>query len=233
VAGTSLALCLARTTGLAFDTERKSQIVNHFSDTEELLHMKSSTKLNSLALALALAIPLVAQAESTVQTGAGALTANAHVDFSIVIPKILALRVGTAGAGIDSIVFTVPAASVGNATPIAGTGGDLTGGVVTAIVQANSGTVTLNAQATGTLSNGAGDTISHSQITTASNNPNLPAPVLNDATSANVTLTPTAKLVNQSAQWTYSYSNSAVVPAGTYGGVNVNNGRVTYQATMP
>src|SRR5215813_5015825 len=119
--------------------------------------MKSSTKLNSLALALALTIPLAAQAESTVQTGAGALTANARVDFSIVIPKILLLRVGSAGAGIDSIVFTVPAASVGNTTPIAGTGGDLTGGVVTAIVQANSGTVTLNATATGALSDGAGD----------------------------------------------------------------------------
>ena len=195
--------------------------------------MKSSTKLNSLALALALTIPLGAQAESTVQTGAGALTANARVDFSIVIPKILFLRVGSAGVGIDSIVFTVPAASVGNATPIAGTGGDLTGGVVTAIVQANSGTVTLNAQATGALSNGAGDSINYTQITTASNNPNLPAPVLSNATSANVTLTPAAKLVNQRAQWTYSYSNSAVVPAGTYGGVGVNNGRVTYQATMP
>jgi len=199
--------------------------------------MKSSTKLNSLALALALALPLAAQAESNISSvnvpPGTSLTTNAHVDFSIVIPKILFLRVGSAGAGIDSIVFNVPAASVGNTTPIAGTGGDLTGGVVTAIVQANSGTVTLNAQAAGALLNGAGDSISHSQITTASNNPNLPAPVLSDATSANVTLTPTAKLVNQSAQWTYSYSNSAVVPAGTYGGVNVNNGRVTYQATMP
>jgi len=200
--------------------------------------MKSSTKLNSLALALALAIPLAAQAESTVQTGAGALTANARVDFSIVIPKILFLRVGTAGAGIDLITFTVPSGSVGNSTPISGTGGDLTGGVVTAVVQANSGTVTLNAQATGALSDGAaGDTISYSQIvTTAATNTTatiLQAPVLANGTSANITLTPVSKIVNQDAKWTYTYSNTAVVPAGTYGGINTNNGRITYQATMP
>ncbi|HTO44843.1 MAG TPA: hypothetical protein VML56_12270 [Burkholderiales bacterium] len=199
--------------------------------------MKSSTKLNSLALALALAIPLAAQAESNVSTGAGALTTTARVDFSVVIPKILFLRVGSAGAGIDSIVFTVPSGSVGNATPIAGTGGDLTNGVVTAVVQANSGTVTLNATATGALSDGAGDSINYTQIvTTAATNTTatvLAAPVLANGTSGNVTLTPVSKIVNQDAKWTYTYSNSAVVPAGTYGGVNTNNSRVTYTATMP
>ncbi len=39
-------------------------------------------------------------------------------------------------------------------------------------------------------------------------------------------------VVNQSAAWTYSYANSVVVPAGTYGGVGVNNGRVTYTASV-
>ena len=199
--------------------------------------MKVSTRLNSLAVALALAIPLAAQAESNVQTGAGALTTTARVDFSVVIPKILFLRVGSAGAGIDAIVFTVPAASVGNATPIAGTGGDLTGGVVTAVVQANSGTVTLNATATGALSDGAGDSINYTQIvTTAATNTTatiLAAPVLANGTSGNITLTPVSKIVNQDAKWTYTYSNSAVVPAGTYGGVNTNNSRVTYTVTMP
>ncbi len=38
---------------------------------------------------------------------------------------------------------------------------------------------------------------------------------------------------NQDAQWTYSYDNTDVVPAGIYGGVNANNGRVTYTASLP
>jgi hypothetical protein len=199
--------------------------------------MKYSTQLKSLALALSLAMPFSVLAESSVVTGAGALTTNARVDFTVVIPKILFLRVGAAGAGIDLITFTVPSGSVGNATPIAGTGGDLTGGVVTAVVQANSGTVTLNATAGGALSDGAGDTIAYSQITTAAatltTGTVLAAPVLTNGVSGNVTLTPVSKIVNQDARWTYTYANSAVVPAGTYGGVGVNNGRVTYTASMP
>ncbi len=196
--------------------------------------MKTPTRVAGLALATTLIMPIAVQAESSVQTGAGALNTSAHVDFSIVIPKVLFLRVGAAGAGIDSIVFTVPAASVGNGTGIAGTGGDLTGGQVTAIVQANSnGTVSLTATATGALSDGAGDTINYSQITTASNNPSFLAPVLTNGLSVPITLAPVGKLVNQAAVWTYTYSNSAVVPAGNYGGINTNNGRVTYTASVP
>jgi hypothetical protein len=204
------------------------------SDTKELFQMKYSTQLKSLAFALSLAVPFAVQAESSVATGGGALSTSAHVDFSIVIPKVLFLRVGALGAGVDSIVFTVPAASVGNAIPIAGTGGDLTAGQVTATVQANSnGTVSLTALATGALSDGAGDTINYSQITTASNNPSFLAPVLTNGLSGAITVPPVSKLVNQTAVWTYSYANGFVVPAGTYGGVNTNNGRVTYTASVP
>jgi hypothetical protein len=198
--------------------------------------MKTPIRVAGLALATTLILPTAVQAESSVATTLvnAPLSTSAHVDFSIVIPKILFLRVGAAGAGIDSIVFTVPAASVGNGTGIAGTGGDLTGGQVTAIVQANSnGTVTLNATATGALLDAAGDTINYSQITTASNNPSFLAPVLANGVSGNITVTPVGKVVNQSAVWTYTYSNSAVVPAGTYGGVNTNNGRVQYTASVP
>jgi hypothetical protein len=41
------------------------------------------------------------------------------------------------------------------------------------------------------------------------------------------------RIVNQDARWTYSYANTALVPSGTYGGVNTNNGRVTYTASLP
>ena len=212
--------------------------------------MKSSTGLKTLLAVAALTLPILTFAESNVQTGAATAApgATAHVDFSIVIPKILYLRVGngssyTTGAlsanpTVDLITFSPTAAQVGNGTPIAGTGGDLTGGVETAAVVSNSGNVTLNATATGALSDGAGDTIPYTQITTSvttlTSATALPAPVLTNATSANVVLTaPPTKVIVQDAKWTYSYVNSANAPAGTYGGVNVNNGRVVYTATMP
>ena len=193
------------------------------------------------AVAIVLGIPLVAGAESNFTTGvATPLLATAKVDFTIIIPKFVSLQVGTAGAGaVDLIIFTVPAASIGaGGAGIAGTGGDLTGGVVTAKVTGNNGQVTLTSTATGALSNGVGDTIAYTQITTVASvltsATALPAPVLTNGVSAGVlpTLTGT-KITNQDAKWTYNYSNSAVVAAGTYGGVNVNNGRVTYTASMP
>ena len=192
------------------------------------------------AVALALGIPLVASAESNFTTGVGTpLTASAKVDFTIIIPKFISLRVGTAGTGnIDLITFTVPAASVGaGGAGIAGTGGDLTGGVVTAKVTGNNGQISLTSLATGALSNGT-DTIPFTEITTTSivltSATALPAPILTNGLSAAVSPTLTGtKITNQDAKWTYNYANSAVVASGTYGGVGVNNGRVTYTASMP
>ena len=196
--------------------------------------MKSSTKFTLVMLALSLAVPAAARAESSTVSGGANLSTTAHVDFSIIIPRVLFLRIGALGAGIDAIVFTVPAANVGNGTPVAGTGGDLTLGQVTAVVQANgNANVQLKADATGALTNASGDTINYSQINTASNNGSLPAPVLNNATSGTITVNAVGKIVNQSAVWTYSYLNSAVVPAGTYGSTVALNGRITYTATLP
>jgi len=202
-------------------------------------------------LAASVVAPLLCHAESNVQTGAVTSSpgATAHVDFQIMIPKFLYLRVGTgssyttgvyaANPTVDQITWAPTSAQVGNGTAIAGTGGDLTGGVETAAVVANSGNVTLNATTSGALSDGAGDSISFAQITTtATTNTSataLPAPVLVDgATSANVVLTAgAAKVIKQDAKWAYSYANTVTPPAGVYGGVNANNSRVTYTATMP
>jgi hypothetical protein len=195
-------------------------------------------------------LPLAALAESSVQTGAATASpgATAHVDFQITIPKVLYLRVGTGSsyttgtlatnAAVDQIQFAPAAAAVGNGTAVAATGGDLTGGVETAAIVSNSGTVTLNATSTGALSNGAASTIAFTQITTTSSTLTtataLPAPVLSNGVSSNVILTaPANKVISQDAKWTYSYANSTTPAAGTYGGVNVNNSRVTYTATMP
>src|SRR2546429_560544 len=109
---------------------------------------------------------------------------------------------------------------------------------VTAAVVSNSGNVTLNATATGALGDGAGDSIAYTQITTTATTLTsataLPAPTLANGASANVVITaPPTKVIIQDAKWTYAYANTTTPPAGTYGGVNVNNGRVVYTATMP
>ena len=211
--------------------------------------MKPSVILKALVGA-ALALPLIAHAESNVQVGAATAApgATAHVDFSVVIPKILYLRVGTgsayasgtlaSNAAVDLITFSPTAAQLGSGTAIVGVGGDLTAGVETAAIVSNSGNVTLNATATGALLDATGDSIPFSQITTTAttltSGTALPAPTLTNATSANVLLVaPATKVIVQDAKWTFAYANSTFVPTGTYGGVNTQNGRVVYTATMP
>lgn len=209
--------------------------------------MRTSFAIKGILVAAAAAAPMLCNAESNFQNGAGALTATAHVDFQITIPKFLFLRVGTgtgtAAGGFatvgttDLITWAPTAAQVGNGTALAGTGGDLTGGVETAVVVANNGNVTLSSTTTGPLNDGAGDTISYSKITTtASANTTattLAAPALADGATTTVTLTAVGKVVQQDAKWAYTYANNTTPPAGTYGGVNTNGGRVTYTASLP
>jgi len=193
-----------------------------------------------------------AHAESNFVSGdTGSLTATAHLDLVVTIPRILYLRVGTGtdytNAGtVDLINFTVPAASIGKGTAVAGTGGDLSGGAVTVRVMGNGGDITLNSSTTGPLTNGnASQQIGWNRITVASaplatttanfTNGTLAHPTFNATGGAgsSVLLPSTNKMVQQEAKWTYSYANADVVAAGTYGGAGINNGRVTYTATMP
>jgi hypothetical protein len=63
----------------------------------------------------------------------------------------------------------------------------------------------------------------------------LPAPALADGATSSVVVAGMGKgkMVRRDAKWAYTYSNATVPPAGTYGGVNTNNGRVTYTASEP
>ena len=102
--------------------------------------MKINMKfIRNLCVTTLLLVPALSNAESNFQTGAGALTATGKLDFSITIPKALYIRIGTGAnlanlATVDLINFTVPAANIGNGTPVAGTGGDLTNGTVTCLL---------------------------------------------------------------------------------------------------
>jgi hypothetical protein len=210
--------------------------------------MKTAIALKTLLGAASLALPLSVFAESNVQSGAGTLTATAHVDFSIVIPQILYLRVGTGSSyntgvltsnpAVDLITFSPTAAQVGSGTALAGTGGDITGSTETAAIVSNFGTVTLTSTSSGALGDGAGDSIPFTQITTAATSntfaTTLAAPVLSNGAGSTVTITaPATKVIQADAKWAFSYANTTTPPAGTYGGVNVNNSRVIYTATMP
>jgi hypothetical protein len=212
--------------------------------------MLRASRLTHAIVTMAAAAPLLCHAESNLQNGAASpLTATAHVDFQITIPKFLFLRIGTgtgtaaggwvANGTIDLISWAPASGTVGNGVALAGTGGDLTGGVETAVVVANGGNVTLSSTTLGALNDGVGDTISYATIQTTSHKltsaPMLKAPALVDGGSSTVVVVPTGKnkTVQRDAKWTYTYANATTPPGGTYGGVNTNNGRVTYTASVP
>lgn len=189
----------------------------------------------------ALGLPMWAHAESVVNTGSGALSAAARLDFRVTIPKVLFLQVGTgtmmATTGtINLIDFVVPAGSAGNGTPVAATAGsgDVGNGTVTARLRSNGGTVTLVTATTGALTSGT-NTLAFTQIgatAAAGTTPNLfAAPALtNGSASAPVPVTG-GTITDRDALWTFSYLNAALVPPGTYGGT-ATNGRVTYTASV-
>ena len=210
--------------------------------------MRTSTVIKAVLAATALT-PLLCQAESNLATGGGGgVTATAHVDFQITIPKFLFLRIGTgpgtvaggwaSGGNIDLITFTPTPAQLGTGSLAAASGGDISPGVETAVVAGNDGDVTLSSTTAGAMGDGSGDTISWATITTTpahnTTGTMLLPPALADGATTSITLTSVAKIVQQDAKWTYAYTNATIPPAGTYGGAGgTNNGRVTYTASAP
>jgi hypothetical protein len=190
-------------------------------------------------LLAAISLPGTLLAESASVNGDRPLSAAANLDFQIKIPGILRFRVGSDGAGIDLIEFNPTAANLGNNTPLAGTGGDLTGGQVTVELFSNAGQITItptNNSGGNGLDNGLGDNISYDEILTASSDAAvLPVPVLSDTGGTTSQPPPTSgnRVTNLAESWTYTYANTAVYPEGTYGGVNAQGGRVTYTAVAP
>jgi len=185
--------------------------------------MRPSFKLIASAVSLA-ALPSLALAESDIVSGSG--SAVAKLDFQITIPRVLFLQVGTGTFGVDvttvdKIDFAPTATEVINATtPISGTGGDMTGGAVTARLFGNDGQISLTSSTLGALNNGGSDTISWSQISTTVtpiSGTTLAHPTLADTGTPQVTPTPNigTKVTNLQSTWTYAYLNPADAAAGT------------------
>jgi len=230
---------------------------NILHDSTGANFMKRS--LNCIAaVCIAASLPLSALAESSFQTGTGPLSSSANLDFQVTIPAVLYLQVGAGSAlgtntNISKIDFVVPSASVGNGSTIVaqGASGDLQNGRVTARVVGNNGPIDFSAATTGAMlasgaTTGNSDSISWSEIAVGARALTTPtsaaysllsAPALVDGSVTTVKLTPAiGRTVQQEAEWDFSYLNSKVVNAGTYGdtsGNGGNNGRVTYTASMP
>lgn len=206
-----------------------------------------------------LCLPGVALAEATVTDPASTgSTAQAHLFVTVEVPAVLSLRVGTGGAvntanpTVDSLVFAVPAGSVGSGTPVAArvTDGDLGSGSVTVRVYSNFGTsVNLSSAVDGPLTSSTvpGNTISWSEISVASAalasassgfiNAAIAHPPFNTAAAGGSSASPTilaavSQLVRYEGQWTYGYANANTIPFGSYGGTIALKGRVTYTATQ-
>jgi hypothetical protein len=167
--------------------------------------------------------------------------ASARLNLRLVYPRFLFFRVGTTGATVNLLSFTVPGTSVGDGTPVAAAGGTALGGTALDVeVRGNNGQVTITATnssgglglGTGTASDGR---IDYDAIATTSSSAQLPAPVLTNAGGTAAQPTLNAALVTQrTATWAYAYLNTTLPSAGTYGGVvATRGGRVTYTATMP
>lgn len=173
-------------------------------------------------------------------------TATARLDFTVNIDKYIFFRVGAApwptlSGAVSNVGFVLapsipPTPVTGNNTAVNWNGAapafnvSASGNVLPVEVRSNGGQVSLRAQASAALSSGA-NSIPLSEILIASNNANLPAPVIPDSgagPSVNVPGTAFGNLVTvRQANWTFTYANTAPRPAGTY------NGQVTFTATIP
>jgi hypothetical protein len=193
--------------------------------------MKFAKKLLALAV---IGAAFSAHAESDINSVSAVVqNAVAKLDFRIVVPRIIFLSVGTTtnfadNTTVDRVDFNLAATDVGSTTAVAGALGTGLGYPVPVRVLGNGGNVTLTANGvSGGLTNGT-QTVPWTQITGTSSNASLPNPAIGNGVAGTAsTLTAVAGVVNQSANWSFSYANSNPVAAGTY------NGQVTYTAALP
>jgi hypothetical protein len=198
--------------------------------------MKTAACTAGLLLAAAFFMGGEARAASATDSTASGYSASVTLSHQISYPTFLRFQVGAPGATLSAITcnLTAQAASLGNGTNLPCTGGDLGSGASTVSVKSNAGQIRLTATTTGMLLAGAAS-IPYSEILTASNDANLPAPTLpSGGTSGSVNVALSAgSVTDRTASWTYTFDNTSLYASGTYGGVNVNNGRVTYTASSP
>lgn len=188
--------------------------------------MKSVRAIRGLALTSLASLGLIAMtpaiAESDFETGAGALSATADLDFRVIIPRFISFRVGTTGAVEDLVEFNVAAANVGTGTDVARTNAG--GAAIPVQLISNVGNVTVAAAGSGAGLTSGGNTIPWTEIDgTSSDAANFPVP----AVGSSLVLTAASGVISRTANWTFTYDNTNTIAAGTY------DGTVTYTASAP
>lgn len=151
-------------------------------------------------------------------------------------PTRVSLRVGSAGRTINRVVFTVPAANVGNGTAVTGTVAASAGCAANQILidaearatPANSRTATLSVDTSTAMSDGTGNTIPFSQIAWTSSGfapTTIGAGTFSGASGQ--TLATWQNSRRNRACFEFRYLNSQIVSAGTY------DGRARFTVVMP
>jgi hypothetical protein len=198
-------------------------------------------KLNALALGTALALACSGHALAESQygyssTGTGSVTATAKVNLSVVIPKLILLKVGSSAGTQDTVSWaaslsipatpTIPTTTANNTVvPWDGTAPTVTttptGNVLNVAAWTNAGSATINCSM-GTWSATGGPANTSFTVTSGGTTP-LPHPGANLGSCASTTISTNTLM---SGTWTYALTGTASSwSAGTY------TNAVTYTAT--
>jgi len=172
-------------------------------------------------LCLAFLFSYVGSANAESSSSGGAAT-SVHLDFRVTIPTILYLAVGTTGATIDRVSFTVPDLPGTGAVAGTSSGTNPVPVRVAALVGAAS-TVTLRADSSAGLSDGSGHTIPFTEISWSASG--FTGTTFSGAN--NQQLDQFTGPGNHTGTYAFSYANANYYPTGTY------NGAVTYTLSSP
>ncbi|MBW2040251.1 MAG: hypothetical protein JRI46_11815 [Deltaproteobacteria bacterium] len=180
--------------------------------------MKKIGKILVIGLAIAVSLCFTApvSAESDLAIGG---PASVDLDFQITIPTILYLQVGTAGATIDTVTFTVD--------DLPGTGAVAQNEAAIYVRAAgfvgSGSTMTLSSDSSSALTNGT-DKIPFDEISWAATGDFAGGAFDNGAAQKLDQFTGSG---NRTGTYTFSYDNDTYYPTGTY------TGTVTYTLSSP
>jgi hypothetical protein len=188
--------------------------------------MKLMRTTLAAAIAAAAALPMASQAASSSNTGPAPNSTTVNLNFNVVIPRFIFLRVGDAApASVNTLVFSPTVDQMITPTAVSATGGDVAGTDLTIVARGNAGNMTLAASNLTQLTSG-GNNIPVSTLTRSNPTGSIAVPDFN----ASVALTAGGNGVfNQSGTWRYTWTNenNVVYPPGTYVGA------VTYTLSAP
>jgi len=184
--------------------------------------MKFSRLLTSAIASALVLLPSLTVADSQLSIGGAGTTAQANLDFRIVIPSFVYFQIGSAGS-VDRVDYDLNVGPVqpGSGGPISATGGagDGADGALSITLATNAASVSIGASG-GNLNGSGANTIPFGDITAADTG-TIPVP------DFGTTVTPFAPGgFSLSDTWTYTYDNSTVYQADTY------NGTATYTITV-